>query len=166
MTNQPPPGWQQGGSPSPQHDYSQPFGPPPDQGKKRIWPWVLGLFVLLLAMLGACAAAIVGGVFYLTRGPINATNAFIANIDDGRYEEAYESLCSNTRLAVSLEEFTTHFATDEEITGYTFTSVSTTAGDLTMVSGTIELNDSPRATSFGLQREDDTWKICTYDELL
>jgi hypothetical protein len=121
--------------------------------------------MLLLAMLGACGAAIVGGIFYLTRGPINATNSFVANIDDGDLDAAYDSLCGQTRVTLTRADFDDDFAFSDQITGYTFSSVSTATGELTVVSGTIEIDGSPQAVSFGLRRDEGDWKICTYDDL-
>ena len=166
MSNQPLPGWQPTDYPVEQPEaYGEPFVPPPDQHRKRVWPWLIGLLLLLAAMLLSCGTVFALGAFYLTRGPITATNTFVAHIDDGEYEDAYESLCTQTRQALTLEEFAAHFASGEQITGYTFSSVSATTGGLTMVSGTIELEESPEASSFGLREEDDVWKVCTYDVL-
>ena len=129
------------------------------QKKPRVWPWVLGLIVAVLTLITGC----VGVVVALVRAPIGAANEFVALVDDGEYELAYNSLCFTTRAELSQEEFTEHFSAAENITGYTLSSASWVLGELTTVSGTVEINEVPRSISISLARENDQWRVCDYD---
>lgn len=126
-----------------------------------MWPWFFALIVLVFVLMVGCVAFVVTRV----RAPIEASNAFVAHLDEGELDAAYDSLCSETRSAVPREQFKQDVALDGEITGYTLTSASAATGTLTLVSGTIEVDETPRNISFRLTREGDTWRVCTYDLL-
>ncbi len=119
------------------------------------------LNVTILAAMTGCVAVVVN----LVRAPIEAANVFVAHIDDGEIEVAYNSLCLATRAGLTLDEFADHYSAASGITGYTLTSASSAVGELTTVSGTIEVNDEPRNVNFTLVRESDEWRVCTYDLL-
>ena len=122
-------------------------------------------------LLAIVVAIVVGFAFLVTwaitqsRGPLDATNRFVAMVDDGRLDEAYESLCTETRQAFTFEDFVDHMEPDGFITGYTFVSAAVRSGGETMVSGTIEVNDVPQAVDFGVIERGDTWQVCTYPVL-
>lgn len=152
--------------------YGQPGPQPPGQGwpvpptaapkkKRRIWPWVFLILLIPLVLIGGCVAFVVS----LAGAPIGATNEFVAHLDDGELAQAYDRLCTQTQDARTFEEFEADMASAEQITGYTFSSVSVETGDFTMVTGTIDLSGTPVATSFGLQQEGDEWRICAYEPL-
>lgn len=99
------------------------------------------------------------------RGPIDATNEFVAALDEGRLDEAYASLCDGTQADVTPEDFASQMEGAPAITGYTFFSSALRDGGETVVSGTVEVDGSPRAVDFGLRRENDEWTVCTYDPI-
>jgi hypothetical protein len=101
----------------------------------------------------------------LVRAPIETTNTFVAHLDNGDYEAAYNSLCRATRSELTLDEFVEHQSATAAITGYTMTPASASVGELTSVSGTIEINGEPRNVTFDLVRENGEWRVCTYDLL-
>lgn len=115
----------------------------------------------LLVLMTGCVAIVVN----LVRAPIGAANEFVALLDDGEIEAAYGSLCIATRQSLSLDQFTQDVAVDGEITAYTLLSTSMATGRQTTVSGTIEIDEEPRNISFGLAKEGQTWRVCSYDLL-
>ena len=131
----------------------------PRRTKPRIWPWVTGLVVIVTVVLGGCVSIMVN----LVRAPIETTNAFVANLDNGEYEVAYNSLCQATRSELTLAEFVDHQSASEAITDYTLTPAAASVGELTTVSGTIDISGEPRNVTFDLVREGGQWRVCTYD---
>lgn len=147
----PPPGF----GPPPQ----APSGPPPKvRTRPRIWPWLLGFLTLFMLLIGGCSY----WVYTLARGPLDAVNGYVAALDEGRYQDAYDGLCATTRQTVSLQEFQNDNSAAPRISGYTFASVAAATGQLTRVEGTVDIDGAPVATTFGLQRESGDWKICQY----
>ncbi|MCP3989094.1 MAG: hypothetical protein GY724_08465 [Actinomycetia bacterium] len=119
------------------------------------------LIVIILVVMTGCVAVVVN----LVRAPVEAANSFVAHIDDGEIKAAYNSLCRTTRSELTLDEFTDHYSAAGGITGYTLAPASSAIGELTTVSGTIEINDEPRNVNFSLVRENDEWRVCSYDLL-
>ena len=119
----------------------------------------MGLIVAILVLMAGCVFVVVN----LVRPPIDAANSFVALLDDGEIEAAYDSLCDSTRENLTLEQFREDVALSDQITGYTLTAASTGTGQLTLVTSTIEVNDEARNISFRLAREDSTWQVCNYD---
>ncbi len=101
-------------------------------------------------------------VVSMARGPIDATNAFVANIDEGRFTSAYESMCDEARATYSLDDFISHMTASASITDYTFASASVRSNQQTIVSGTIDIDEVPQAADFGLREEGEAWKVCSY----
>lgn len=147
----PPPGY----GPPPQ----VPSGPPPKvRTRPRVWPWLLGFLALFMVLIGGCSY----WVYTLAKGPIDAVNGYVAALDEGRYTDAYNELCTSTRQTVSLQQFETDNSAAPRISGYTFASVAAATGQLTRVEGTVDIDGAPVATTFGLERESGDWKICEY----
>jgi hypothetical protein len=115
----------------------------------------------VLVLMTGCVALVVN----LVRAPIAAANEFTALVDDGELELAYDSLCRSTRSQLSLEEFSEQMSAAGGITGYTLTSASPAFGQQTSVTGTIEIDEQPRNINFDLTRENDRWRVCTYDPI-
>ncbi|MEZ5410792.1 MAG: hypothetical protein R2761_22380 [Acidimicrobiales bacterium] len=147
----PPPGF----GPPPQ----APSGPPPrTRTRPRVWPWLLGFLGLFMLLIGGCSY----WVYSLAKGPIDAVNSYVAALDEGRYDDAYDGLCTTTRQTVSLQQFQADNSAAPRISGYTFASVAAATGQLTRVEGTVDIDGSPVAATYGLQRENGDWKICEY----
>ena len=125
----------------------------------------IGALVAIVAVVAACFVIVVMWVVSMARGPIEATNSFVADLDEGRLADAYSSMCAETRLTYSLDEFAEHMASAGAITGYAFVSAAVRSDDETIVSGTVDLDDVPMAVDFGLREEGGTWKVCSYDTI-
>lgn len=114
-----------------------------------------------LVLIAGCIAVVVT----MSQAPINATNEFVALIDDGEIEAAYDSLCASTRASLTLEAFTEDMSVDGEITDYTLTPAAAALRGTARVSGTIEIDDEPQNVAFRLEKEGETWRVCSYDPL-
>lgn len=136
--------------------YAQP------QKKSRKWLWVLlGIPLLALLGIGGCTAVL----FRAVSGPIDATNAFVAELDEGDFDGAYQSLCQATRNAVPAEQWTAEIEAglSGDITDYRFTeaSVSSVNGSSTaVVSGSIEIGGLSRNVTYSLVEEGSEWRVC------
>lgn len=117
--------------------------------------------VVFLIGVGACTAVAVT----LASAPVGAANDFVALLDEGELEAAYESMCPTLRTQTSFEEFQADMARSTEIDGYTLSSVSAGTGRPTLVSGTIELGGTLRNVAFQMVQVDDEWRVCSYDRL-
>ncbi len=126
--------------------------------------------VVLLVLAVLCAIAVVFAFFVIwvvsmSRAPIEATNTFLADLDEGRIETAYDSLCAESRGRYTIEEFTDRMSAADRITGYTFISSALRSSGETVVSGTIEVDESPRSADFGLIEEAGAWRVCSFDPI-
>lgn len=133
----------------------------PQRQRRRIWPWILALMFGFLLVVAGCVTAVV----VLAQAPVGAANDFVALIDSGRFEAAYSSLCAETRESVTLEEFTEDLTIDGDITDFTLTPASAPVRGASLVSGTIRINDEPRNIAFEMTKENQVWRVCSYDPL-
>lgn len=134
--------------------------------KRRIWVWLLILIGIPLLLVGGCVAFVLN----VARGPLDATNGYIALLDEQRFDEAYDAAhpecqeIDRTNFVLALQ--------DLDIVGYNMDSVSTTNNNVAVVSGTITLAPDPavdvvgedtRTAQFNLRTLDGDWKVCGFD---
>lgn len=132
--------------------------PPQEQKKRRIWPWlVLGIPVLLALIIGACGLL----VYNFARGPIDATNAHVANLDNGDFDAAYSNLCEQVRANVPAAAWSEEARAElgGDITGYNFAAFEVVNSSAS-VTGTIEIDGLSRPFSFNLVQEGGEWRVC------
>jgi hypothetical protein len=154
-----------------QQQYAQPGGhqayPPAQavpQKKSKKWLWILlAIPLLLLLGIGGCTALVISSV----GAPIDATNAFVADLDNGDYAAAYNQLCTSTKGAADPDQWAAEAEAGigGEITDFSFTeaSVSSSSGQQSTatVSGTIEVDGIARSGTYNLVKEGDDWRVCT-----
>ena len=153
-----------------QQQYAQPGyqAYPPAQAepqkKSRKWLWILlAIPLLILLGIGGCTALLVSSI----GEPIDATNAFVADLDNQDFAAAYNQLCTTTKGAVGPDQWAAEVEAGlgGEITDYNFTeaSVSSSSGQQSTatVTGTIAVDGVDRAVSYGLVKEGDDWRVCT-----
>ncbi len=153
-----------------QPQYAQPGGyqayPPAQAGprkKGRKWLWIiLGVLLAMVLGIGGCTALLVRSV----SGPIDATNAFVAELDNGNFDGAYDLLCTATQNATDAGQWTAEAQNGlgGEITDYSFTSASISSGsgpDVATVTGSIDVDGSSRSVSYDLVKEGDDWRVCS-----
>ena len=134
--------------------------PQPERRKRRIWPWILGGFAILMLGVGAC-----GFVFYRSViGPVDKANEFLAAVDSGDYASAASMVSTRPEcFGENAERDIEQFFQGVDITDYDLSSVNvaTDSGDTTgQVSGTITVVGQPSVPiEFGLVKNDD-WEIC------
>lgn len=157
-----PPGQQPPAAQYPQQQSYPPAAAMPEKKSRRGCLWALLLVPLLLVLgVGGCSAA----VFFAVREPIDATNLYVAHLDNGDYASAYDSLCRAALATSTLEEFTAAQIDQfgDDITAYSFTTaeVEGIGSERTAtVSGTIEIGGLNTNRTFRLVEEDGNWKIC------
>ena len=112
-----------------------PFPAPPTEGRGRRLGLGLGIgaFVVLLVCGGGLAAAI--GVMTVASRALNeqakvVVGAYLDDVRAKRYDEAYDSLCSEARQAESEAEFTSRLATEDPITSYRIGTINLADVDL------------------------------------
>jgi hypothetical protein len=118
---------------------------------------IVGLIVLLI---GGCSFL----VFTSTRPAVDATNTYLATIDDGDYQQAYESLCSRTRSNLTDAQWVEQLEGQlrgGDITGYSYLTVNVTNNRLATVSGTIDIDGFSRTSNIQLVNEDGAWRVCS-----
>jgi hypothetical protein len=163
QTSVPPPAQQVPPAQYPQGQYPPPSAAEPKRRNRGCLLALVLVPLLIVLGIGGCTAAIVLAV----RPPIDATNRFVANLDNGDFDAAYESLCAAERESVPRQVWIDAQVADlgGEITGYQFTSgeVNSAVGSQTVavVTGTIEVDGVERAERFRLVDEDGDWKICS-----
>jgi hypothetical protein len=171
----PPPGaGPPGGSPPPRPGpvpYGQPAPPAGPLGygagtgaapaapkkKRKVWPWILGVLVVLLLLMGGCVAL----VYRAATGPIDKANDFLSHIDDADFPAAFELTdpeCFSADEYDQLESFFTEF----ELTGYDLTGTERFTGG-GAATGTVTLEGAgERDVQIDLTN-DDGWRVCGID---
>jgi hypothetical protein len=140
----------------------QPKRPPkPKRTQPRLWPWLLLVSIIFLIGVGVFTSLTISRA----RGPIDATNQFIARLDNGELREAYDLLCAQTRVDISFSEFQSDMARSTEIADYTMTSISGAFRNPALIAGSIKIDDTPRNVGFRLRQENGQWRVCEYDRL-
>lgn len=149
--------------PEPEWDEGLDDPPPFTRERRRLWPWFLALFILItpFGLMGACTAFLVSR----SRAPIDATNEFIAALDEQRIDDAYDQLCQPTKDAIPFAAFAADYSRSGEITDYVFSSISAPSNRMTLVSGKIDLAGAPWATAFHVRQEGEEWQVCQYEAL-
>jgi hypothetical protein len=114
--------------------------------------------VLGIAGIGGCTLFVLN----LARGPIDAANAWVAIVDEGNFDAAYDNLCAdlrntNDRASVVSGLDATYGG---GITDYQFSAVDSTNG-VTSVTGTIAVAGQSRPISLVMRKDGDDWKVCT-----
>ncbi|MEM7322599.1 MAG: hypothetical protein AAF531_05905 [Actinomycetota bacterium] len=95
------------------------------------------------------------------RGPLDATNDYVANLDNGEYGAAYDQLCAASQAATPRDVWISE-AADEiggDITGYSYNQIDIVNSRAT-VTGTIEVDGATLDSVFTLVDEDGEWRIC------
>lgn len=124
------------------------------------WLWLILIVPLFFALLiGGCVVLLLRA----TAPAVDATNAYVALLDDGELEAAYQSMCSSSRASTESAEWVEAVRSqlgDVGITDYNFSSVSVSGGRAT-VSGIIEVDGFGRSSVFELVSESGEWRVCT-----
>lgn len=146
---------------------ASPYGQPPASGqprkKRRVWLWLLlGIPLLMLLGIGGCTALL----FTSLRPPIDTTNAFVANLDDGDLRAAYDSFCEPIKASVGYDVWATAITRElgGEITDYSFTQasvVNSNGNQSATVTGTLEIDGASRPAEYDLIKEGGTWRVCS-----
>ncbi|MEM7341233.1 MAG: hypothetical protein AAF467_21440 [Actinomycetota bacterium] len=154
-------------TPQPRPDEAEPEAEPEPQPRERrfvtaIWSVILAVIILFLFTVGGCVAAITA----LARPPTAVAEDYLALIDNGEYQAAYEALCPERRDLVDFDTFVAEHSAADQITSYRVIGFWPGIGDQAFVSGTVRLGDDLRNTSYTMQRDElGTWQVCRYDLL-
>ncbi len=140
-----------------QQPYYQPApgsGPPPVKKKSRVWLILLILIGIPILLIGGCSAA----VFWASRVPVGVTNDFLADVQAGDYNAAFDHTKPSCGIAANADELAQIFS-GVSVTSYNISGISSNNG-VTSTNGTITFDGSDvRAIEVGLS--DDL--VCTID---
>jgi hypothetical protein len=153
-----PPRWGPGTTPG---DIAPPPPPPERRPRRRIWPWFVWLGVLFLPVAVIIVGIAVAASF--NPGPVDAANDFIAALDEGRFDDAYDRLCPATRREVGPDMFTQELAGADQIEDYRVSGTATLFGSPPFdVDVTIRLGNRSAPGRFQVDEIDGEWRICSY----
>jgi len=181
----PPPGAQRPGLPPPGQPpppqtgpapYGQPFPgqqPPPAGAvgyglgpggapgapteKRKIWPWIVGALVVLILLIGGCAAF----VYRAATGPVDKANEFLSHVADADFDEAFaltDPSCFTDEELDQLEAFFTDF----ELESYDLTGTERFTGG-GAGTGTVTLAEVGERDIRVDLTNDDGWRVCGID---
>lgn len=170
MSNEPPnwtpPGGPYGppGQPAPGRPLAGHYGQPgafagTPAKKRRTWLWVLlGLFGFFVVGIGACSALL----FTAAKAPIDSANSWIALVDNGDYQGAYDALCQASRDRTTAETVTSGLELDfgAGISDYRLDSYNNSNG-LVTVTGSITVAGTSRPITLHMNDESG-WRVCDY----
>jgi len=124
------------------------------------------VLVPLLVVFGIGAALLVVEFVEFLGEPVDATNEYLADLRAGRYEEAYGSLCTVTRLALSESDFVAQQQTDEQelgrITSYDITTSDVEGDGAATTRGEVVRGGRTFDYRFDLREEQDRWRMCSW----
>jgi hypothetical protein len=114
---------------------------------------------VLVTGVGACSFV----VYRLARGPVDGANQWLAYLDEGDYQAAYDSVCDSNlqqlRPRQTMLELENDFGAG--IDEYYLSSVYNENG-LVTVTGTVTVGGREQPISFRMENDDDGWKVCEY----
>lgn len=152
------------GEPSPNEPTSIPPPPdahasiPPPPGapqRKRSWKWIVVVFLVApIALIAGCIVLFVGAV----RGPIDAANEFMRDVQDGDANAAIAHLDPACFNSVDTREVLTLVSNGLESWNLTGTSNNNnTTGE---ARGTITFDSGERNITFEMTRPGQEWLVC------
>ena len=148
-----------------------PFPAPPTEGRGRRVGLGLGLGALaLLLVCGGGLTALVGLTVVMGRA-LNeqaevVIGAYLDDLSNRRYAEAYDSLCAEAKQQTTRAEFVSEAATMEPIEDYDVGTLDLTAVELTVpVEVTYADGDTRRLTAYlGQNRQTGEFQVCSLEE--
>jgi hypothetical protein len=157
----PPPGYQQ---PSPARPGGYDAAGAAPKKKRKVWRWLLGIFVVLLLLIGGCTYLVIDAV----RGPVDRVNAFMAAVDEGDLATAASLMSTSSEC---FGEQTTAIVESTfgsvDVTDYNFVTSNVQSSNGTssgQVSGTLTTTaDGEVPATFVLTKENDEWVLCGWD---
>jgi hypothetical protein len=141
--------------------------PPPKKGKGPFFWAATGCFGCL-TMVVLAIALIGGGIYFSTRGPVDAVKAELADIRQGKLDEAYARLGEDYRARLSRQDFERAVMVrpglkDSPDAKFWSWSVKV-VNDRGRVTGKVGGTSGPREdAAFGLVKESGQWKISSFD---
>ena len=168
MTNQDPAGVPQdsgfGGPPIGQNPQNPSYALPKKARKK--WPWVVGgILLFLVVAVGGCSAYFIPKFF---DSPAGTGTTFVTNMqvnNESSTKSAYESLCSSSKSSMTLEEFRSEIAPQQQVKGFEIdetsaTKISSDAEEETFAVSYNFTDGSTKTVIYPLVKEDGKWKVC------
>jgi hypothetical protein len=141
--------------------------PPPKKGKGPFFWLATGCFGCL-TMVVLAIALIGGGIYFSTRGPIDAVKAELADIREGKLDEAYARLGEDYKGRLSRQDFERAVmgrpglkdSPDAKFWSWSVKVVN----DRGRVTGKVGGTSAPSEdAAFGLVKESGQWKISSFD---
>ncbi len=130
--------------------------------KRKIWPWILGIFMVMILGIGGCSYAL----FRAVSGQVDAANEFLAAVDNGDFDAAASltsdsSECFGSTAKADLVDFFS--GNDIEDYNLNSSNVSSVNGRTTgEVSGTITSGDVFPIV-FSMVKDGGDWLVCGLD---
>jgi hypothetical protein len=131
--------------------------PPAKKGKGPVFWVAVGCCgcLLLVALLGGLLG---GGAFLMTRGVADASQAWLADVREGRTEEAMAGLSDEYRSRLTPDEVEELVSVIQQSTDATFPSRSVN-NDRAVLTGVLTGSGQPHAVIIKLVKEGDDWKV-------
>ena len=111
--------------------------------------------LLLVALLGGLLG---GGAFLMTKGVADASQAWLADVREGRTEEAMAGLSAEYRSRLTPEEVEELVSAIQQSTDATFPSRNVN-NDRAMLTGVLTGSGEPHSVVIQLVKEGDDWKV-------
>jgi hypothetical protein len=145
-----------------------PYSPQPQQKSNNWWKYllVIGGIVALLCCIGAVGLGIWGyNKVKDVAGPVTDTaNAYLDDVQNGNYGEAYDRLCAGAKGQVTQQQFAQAQSmvpklTSHKVTGF---SIDTVNGRSTATVNVTLQREQVGETNQTIQlvKEDGEWKVC------
>ena len=129
----------------------------PPSRKRKVWPWVVGVLVLLMLLVGGCVAV----VYQAATGPVDAANDFLGHVRDGDFDEAFDLADPGCFAAGELDQLE-EFFTDFELRSYDLDGTERFTGG-GAATGTVVLDGAGERDIRVDLTNDDGWRVCGID---
>jgi hypothetical protein len=137
------------------------------QPPRKRFPWKTVIIVAAVLLVLCCAGGGYGiyRLFAAGSAPVrDPANEFVEDLQAGRTQEAYDSLCNSTKQQFSYDKFQGYVESDQKVTGHSITgfSINTTNGRKTgQVTMKLSYADgSVRTHVFQLAEEGGRYRVC------
>lgn len=137
--------------------------PPAAEKKRSLWKWIIGLLLLLVVGVGGCTAGLAYWGFSALGAPVDASNEFLALLDEAQAGAAYDSLAPQCKLGERSDFVTAFSGLDIGDYDLNTSSIHTSNGLTTATaSGTATVAGVSETTKIDLVKVADEWKVCSF----
>lgn len=148
-----------------------PYGAPPARPGRKVWPWVVGGFALLLVLVGVAGAIVIPKIIDTVTAPVDAANDYLRGARIGGTVDSYDRLCSQIKNQLTYAEYRQEMAARIARSGRLLSYDANGANhDFGQSRATVDIDVVTSSAGSGrieavMRKEDGQWRWCGWTPL-